>query len=83
LTPQDEALWKFIRAIRAYAPETIYVLHADGCSEEPEPTGAEKVKALCDLAVIFGMKAEDAEQATFTELAEFVDAHMGIDGREL
>jgi hypothetical protein len=81
MSPQDAALWKFIQAIRSYSPETIFVLHADGCSEdESEPTGAEKVKALCDLAVIFGMSAEVAEQATFTELAEFVDAHMGIDG---
>lgn len=45
--------------------------------DEPEPSGKDKVQALCDLAIIFGMTAEDAEQATFTELFDFVDAHMG------
>jgi hypothetical protein len=77
VNPQDAALWKFIRAIRAYSPETIFVLHADGCSEEePEPTGKDKILALCDLAVIFGMTSEEAEQATFTELIDYLQPYM-------
>jgi hypothetical protein len=54
------------------------MFHADGFEEEPEPSGQEKVQALCDLAVIFGMPVEQAEQMTFSELSEYVEAHMAI-----
>jgi hypothetical protein len=57
------------------------VLHADGyVEEEQEPSGKDKVQALCDLAVIMGLPVEEAEEMTFTELSEYVEAKMGLNG---
>jgi hypothetical protein len=65
MSPQDARLW--------YAINFLAMAEA---KEEPEPTGKEKVRALCDLAVIFGMSSEEAEQATFTELLDYLHPYM-------
>ena len=67
---KDRIVWAW--SIFGWVP----MLHADGFEEEPGPSGKEKVQALCDLAVIFGLPVEQAEQMTFSELSEYVDAHM-------
>ena len=52
----------------------IYMILPDGYKEDEaqEPSGREKVDALCEMAVIFGMPVEEAEQATPDELEAYL-----------
>jgi hypothetical protein len=48
-------------------------------SEQGERTGAQKMASLYFFARLFGMPKKQAQHASFFELYEFVNAHMGVD----
>jgi hypothetical protein len=60
----------------------IMEFHADGFKEQPEPSGREKVDALCEMAVIFGMPVEDAEKATLSELTKYLEPFTKLDCKD-